>query len=186
MTSAWALPSRLAACGETPRAVSLGLFAEGFVAKTCGTPGTAAFWLRALDENSGARRHDGFHHRLLELALSGPQHHADKLVEDRRGASRGVEIKAGRRADQERGSGQLVDAVAHRGGLVVRLPAARHSFDTRPAHAHHTKVRVGKFPTGLFVLSWPGSASATPIWGPKAARQARRSRQVLHIRAFCP
>ena len=49
-------------------------------------------------------------------------------------------------------------------------------FPARPlGHARHTKVRVGKFPTGLFVLNWLGSASATPIWGPKAARQARRS-----------
>ncbi|WP_146156247.1 hypothetical protein, partial [Enhygromyxa salina] len=40
----------LAARGAMPRAASLGLFAEGFVAKTCSTPGTAAFWLRALGE----------------------------------------------------------------------------------------------------------------------------------------
>ncbi|WP_146156133.1 hypothetical protein [Enhygromyxa salina] len=58
---------RLAARGAMPRAASLGLFAEGFVAKTCSTPGTAAFWLRALGENSGARRHDALHHGLLEL-----------------------------------------------------------------------------------------------------------------------
>ncbi|WP_219906910.1 hypothetical protein, partial [Enhygromyxa salina] len=47
------------------------LFAEGFVAKTCSTPGTAAFWLRALGENSGARRHDALHPGLLEGGSSG-------------------------------------------------------------------------------------------------------------------
>ncbi|PRQ03417.1 HTH-type transcriptional regulator PuuR [Enhygromyxa salina] len=56
----------LAARGAMPRAASLGLFAEGFVAKTCSTPGTAAFWLRALGEHSGARRHDALHPGLLE------------------------------------------------------------------------------------------------------------------------
>jgi hypothetical protein len=55
----------LAARGETPRAASLGLSAEGVVAETGSTPGTAAFRLLALDENPGARRHDGFHHALL-------------------------------------------------------------------------------------------------------------------------
>ncbi|PRP92831.1 hypothetical protein ENSA5_47440 [Enhygromyxa salina] len=55
----------LAARGAMPRAASLGLFAEGFVAKTCSTPGTAAFWLRALGKNSGARRHDALHPGLL-------------------------------------------------------------------------------------------------------------------------
>jgi len=55
----------LAARGESPRAASLGLFAEGGVAETCSTPGTTAFRLLALDENSGARRHEDFHHGLL-------------------------------------------------------------------------------------------------------------------------
>ena len=60
-------------------------------------------------------------------------------------------------------------------------------FPARPlGHARHTKVRVGKFPTGLFVLSWPGSASATPIWGPKAARQARRWSWCFSSGLFCP
>ncbi|PRQ03730.1 hypothetical protein ENSA5_12800 [Enhygromyxa salina] len=58
----------LAARGAMPRAASLGLFAEGFVAKTCSTPGTAAFWLRALGEHSGARRHDALHPGLLASA----------------------------------------------------------------------------------------------------------------------
>jgi uracil-DNA glycosylase family 4 len=72
--------ARLAACGETPRAASLGLSAEGFVAETCSTPGTAAFRLRALDENPAARRHDGFHHRLLGL-LEQPSDGVDPLDE---------------------------------------------------------------------------------------------------------
>ncbi|PRQ02358.1 hypothetical protein ENSA5_23750 [Enhygromyxa salina] len=55
----------LAARGAMPRAASLGLFAESFVAKTCSTPGTAAFWLRALGKNSGARRHDALPPGLL-------------------------------------------------------------------------------------------------------------------------
>jgi len=57
--------SCLAARGESPRAASLGLFAEGVVAETCSTPGTTAFRLLALAENSGARRHEDFHHGLL-------------------------------------------------------------------------------------------------------------------------
>lgn len=57
--------------GETPRATSLGPFDEGFVAETCSTPGTAAFRLRALAENPGARSRDGFHHRLLSIVLAG-------------------------------------------------------------------------------------------------------------------
>ncbi|WP_181198353.1 RHS repeat domain-containing protein [Enhygromyxa salina] len=60
---------RLAARGAMPRAASLGLFAEGFVAKTCSTPGTAAFWLRALGEHSGARRHEALHHGLLDQLI---------------------------------------------------------------------------------------------------------------------
>ncbi len=55
----------LAARGESPRAASLGLSAEGGVAETCSTPGTTAFRLLALDENPGARRHVDFHHGLL-------------------------------------------------------------------------------------------------------------------------
>lgn len=55
----------LAARGATPHATSLGLFDQGFVAKTCSTLGTAAFWLRALAENPGARSRDGLHHGLL-------------------------------------------------------------------------------------------------------------------------
>ncbi|MFO7567968.1 MAG: hypothetical protein R6X02_35330 [Enhygromyxa sp.] len=64
-----------AAHGETPHATSLGLLAEGFVAETCSTSSTAAFRLRALDENPGARSRDGFHHGLLAdsrpIALAG-------------------------------------------------------------------------------------------------------------------
>jgi hypothetical protein len=50
----------LGARGETFHDTSLVLFAQGFVAETCSTPGTAAFRLRALDENPGARSRDGF------------------------------------------------------------------------------------------------------------------------------
>jgi hypothetical protein len=60
-----AMESVLAARGETPHDTSLGLSAQGFVAETGSTPGTAAFRLRALDENPGARSRDGFHHGLL-------------------------------------------------------------------------------------------------------------------------
>jgi hypothetical protein len=35
--------------------------------KSCSTPGTAAFRLRALAENPGARSRDGFHHGLLAV-----------------------------------------------------------------------------------------------------------------------
>ncbi|MFO7561058.1 MAG: protein kinase [Enhygromyxa sp.] len=59
----------LAARGAIPRAASLGLSAAGFVAETCSTPGTAAFRLRASDENPGARRHDGLHHGLLVITI---------------------------------------------------------------------------------------------------------------------
>ncbi|MFO7566228.1 MAG: hypothetical protein R6X02_26535 [Enhygromyxa sp.] len=50
------LPEPLAARGETPHATSLGPFAEGVVAETRSTPGTAAFRLRALDQNPGGDR----------------------------------------------------------------------------------------------------------------------------------
>src|SRR5690606_25354859 len=59
----------LGARGAIPRATSLGLFAEGFVSETCSTPGTAAFRLRALDENPGARSRDGWHHGLLAVGV---------------------------------------------------------------------------------------------------------------------
>ncbi|MFO7561758.1 MAG: GNAT family N-acetyltransferase [Enhygromyxa sp.] len=61
----------LAARGAIPRAASLGLSAAGFVAETCSTPSTAAFRLRASDENPGARRHEGLHHGLLAAGLPG-------------------------------------------------------------------------------------------------------------------
>ncbi|NVB40025.1 exodeoxyribonuclease VII large subunit [Pseudenhygromyxa sp. WMMC2535] len=57
---------QLGARGETQHDTSLGPSADGVVAKTCGTPGTAAFWLRAPDENPGARSRAGFHHGLLD------------------------------------------------------------------------------------------------------------------------
>src|SRR5690606_3931191 len=56
--------SVLAARGAIPHDTSLGLFDEGFVAETCSTPGTAAFRLRALAENPGARSRDGLRHEL--------------------------------------------------------------------------------------------------------------------------
>ena len=65
-------PSRdvaLAARGAIPHAASLGLFDEGCVAETCSTPGTTAFRLLPLAENSGARRRDGLRHGLLADAL---------------------------------------------------------------------------------------------------------------------
>src|SRR5690606_37558921 len=55
----------LAARGAIRHVASLGLFAQGFVAETCSTSSTAAFRLRALDENPGARRRVGLHHGLL-------------------------------------------------------------------------------------------------------------------------
>src|SRR5690606_5801182 len=55
----------LAARGAIPRTTSLGLSAEGFVAETCSTSSTAAFRLRAFDENPGARSREGLRHGLL-------------------------------------------------------------------------------------------------------------------------
>src|SRR5690606_6625669 len=52
--------------GAIRHAASLGLSADGFVAETCSTSSTAAFRLRALDENPGARSRDGLRHGLLE------------------------------------------------------------------------------------------------------------------------
>jgi hypothetical protein len=60
----------LGARGETHHAASLGLFAEGVVAETCSTPGTAASRLLALDENPGAGRRAGFHHGLLAVRVA--------------------------------------------------------------------------------------------------------------------
>src|SRR5690606_29747551 len=57
--------------GAIPRATSLGLSAEGFVAETCSGSTTAAFRLRALDENPGARSRDGLRHGLLALHHPG-------------------------------------------------------------------------------------------------------------------
>ena len=55
----------LAARGATHHDTSLGLFADGFVASACSTPGTAALRLRALAENPGARSRAGLRHGLL-------------------------------------------------------------------------------------------------------------------------
>src|SRR5690606_21090718 len=59
----------VAARGAIHRATSLGLSAQGFVAETCSTSSTAAFRLRALDENPGARSRDGLRHGLLGSGL---------------------------------------------------------------------------------------------------------------------
>ncbi|MFO7566993.1 MAG: cyclic nucleotide-binding domain-containing protein [Enhygromyxa sp.] len=90
-------PRRLAARGAIPRAASLdgtdslqlwqGLSAPGFVAETCSTPGTAAFRLRASDENPGARRHDGLHHGLLAGPASQQFGEALIAAAERRGQS---------------------------------------------------------------------------------------------------
>ena len=80
----WHVGNRCSACdwlaarGKTPHDASLGPFADGRVAETCSTPGTAAFQRLALDEKSCARRRDGFHHGLL-----GDERHlskADKVI----------------------------------------------------------------------------------------------------------
>jgi hypothetical protein len=65
LRTAFGLGGHLGARGATPHAASLGLFTQGFVAKTCREPAPAAFWLRALGKKSGARRRDGLHHGLL-------------------------------------------------------------------------------------------------------------------------
>ncbi|PRP97506.1 hypothetical protein ENSA5_33420 [Enhygromyxa salina] len=85
-------PGLLAARGAMPRAASLGLFADGFVAKTCSTPGTAAFWLRALGKNSGARRHDALHPGLL---AEFPDH-ATKKYTPAHAASASIHVSAPR------------------------------------------------------------------------------------------
>ena len=65
-------PGNLATRGETRHDVSLVLFAPGGVAKTCSTPGTAAFRLLPRSEKSFAIRRAGFHHGLLASWTSRP------------------------------------------------------------------------------------------------------------------
>ncbi len=55
----------MATRGETQHHASLVFFAPGGIAKTCNTPGTAAFWLLSRSEKLLASRPAGFHRGLL-------------------------------------------------------------------------------------------------------------------------
>ena len=109
--------------GESPRAASLGLFAEGGVAETRSTP-------LALAENSGAGRPEDFHHGLLDHA-SAQLERAVELGPDRIDLRRAL-AQAYERSDREDQAIPLLHGILRddhdatpdqRGRLSLRLAA---------------------------------------------------------------
>ncbi|PRQ03731.1 E3 ubiquitin-protein ligase SlrP [Enhygromyxa salina] len=158
-----ALAEALAARGAMHRAASLGLFAEGFVAKTCSTPGTAAFWLRALGENSGARRHDALHPGLL--AATGLDT-APRLLTATRVRRVLTEMGAVATVDVE----VLTDALGQGGGAGAAAMLTRD--DARGVDALRARVvdaRLNLLGQGLVVL--PRAVQHLPWLDTIAARR---------------
>ncbi|PRP90784.1 hypothetical protein ENSA5_62180 [Enhygromyxa salina] len=167
--------ARLAARGAMPRAASLGLFTEGFVAKTCSTPGTAAFWLRALGENSGARRHEALHHGLLDCwrraetrGCRGSRGTERGPARRRRGAAK---VRSSRRSARSRHA----------------APGAPDGLNSPPhrssAGSARSQAPVSSHRGGAFLRPWYPPAPCEPQPSTPRGGASRRSRRFASARS---